>query len=38
MKKNGDAMALDQLQSFIDLEPTPKRQAGGLISGKSPNI
>ena len=31
-------MALDQLQSFIDLELTPKRRASGSISGKSPNI
>jgi len=31
-------MALDQLQSFIDLEPAPKRHHGGSISGKSPNI
>ena len=31
-------MALDQLQSFIDLEPTPKRRAGGSIFGRSPNI
>ena len=31
-------MVLDQLQSFIDLEPAPKRRAGGSISGKSPNI
>ena len=31
-------MALDQLQSFIDLKPTPKRRAGGSISRKSPNI
>ena len=31
-------MALDQLQSFIDLEPSPKRRAGGSTSRKSPNI
>jgi hypothetical protein len=31
-------MALDQLQSFIDLEPAPKRRAGGSISRNSPNI
>jgi hypothetical protein len=31
-------MALDQLQSFSDLEPASKRRAGGSISGKSPNI
>ena len=31
-------MALDQLQSFIDEEPEPRRVAGGSSLGKTPNI